>query len=149
MDRILLLLSRSKFLFISRVQLVCWDYSLLVNVMFSLIHLLVAMLCILFFTNDQLVYICWRVLSTMHPSASPTNQPPPPPPTHPPPPPPPHLQRLLVCNPALRMNGENAMAHPYFSDLPSNILDWGCKAVVLLLWYARWHSFYLFEYNFT
>nr|CAG4651917.1 EOG090X081V [Triops cancriformis] len=27
------------------------------------------------------------------------------------------LQKLLVCNPALRMSAEDAMAHPYFADI--------------------------------
>lgn len=31
------------------------------------------------------------------------------------------LQRLLVCNPTGRMNAEDAMNHPYFSDLPSGV----------------------------
>nr|CAG4638526.1 EOG090X081V [Cyclestheria hislopi] len=28
------------------------------------------------------------------------------------------LQKLLICNPALRISAEEAMAHPYFADLP-------------------------------
>ncbi|XP_063233182.1 cyclin-dependent kinase 5 [Bacillus rossius redtenbacheri] len=31
------------------------------------------------------------------------------------------LQRLLVCNPALRMAAEESMVHPYFSDVSSSI----------------------------
>ncbi|XP_044735656.1 cyclin-dependent kinase 5 homolog [Chrysoperla carnea] len=31
------------------------------------------------------------------------------------------LQRLLVCNPTLRMSAEDSMAHPYFSDLNPSI----------------------------
>ncbi|MCL4143304.1 UNVERIFIED_CONTAM: hypothetical protein GTU68_007765, partial [Idotea baltica] len=31
------------------------------------------------------------------------------------------LQRLLICNPSLRMSAEDSMSHPYFSDLPPSI----------------------------
>uniref|UniRef100_A0A2P2I2G9 Cyclin-dependent kinase 5 homolog n=2 Tax=Hirondellea gigas TaxID=1518452 RepID=A0A2P2I2G9_9CRUS len=31
------------------------------------------------------------------------------------------LQRLLVCNPAHRLNADDAMNHPYFCDLPPNV----------------------------
>ncbi|XP_050045761.1 cyclin-dependent kinase 5 [Dermacentor andersoni] len=31
------------------------------------------------------------------------------------------LQKLLVCNPAVRLSAEEAMQHPYFSDLPTSI----------------------------
>lgn len=31
------------------------------------------------------------------------------------------LAKLLICNPSHRMAAEDAMAHPYFHDLPSNI----------------------------
>nr|CAD7569235.1 unnamed protein product [Timema californicum] len=37
------------------------------------------------------------------------------------------LQRLLVCNPALRMAAEEAMTHPYFSDLSSAIKNDRCQ----------------------
>ena len=31
------------------------------------------------------------------------------------------LAKLLVCNPAGRLSAEDAILHPYFNDLPSNI----------------------------
>lgn len=31
------------------------------------------------------------------------------------------LQKLLVCNPAMRMSADEAMQHPYFGDLPTSI----------------------------
>jgi cyclin-dependent kinase 5 len=31
------------------------------------------------------------------------------------------LAKLLICNPAGRLSAEDAMAHPYFADLPNNI----------------------------
>ncbi|KAK8762951.1 hypothetical protein V5799_034438 [Amblyomma americanum] len=31
------------------------------------------------------------------------------------------LQKLLVCNPVMRVSADEAMQHPYFSDLPSSI----------------------------
>ncbi|XP_035215023.1 cyclin-dependent-like kinase 5 [Stegodyphus dumicola] len=31
------------------------------------------------------------------------------------------LQKLLVCNPAMRISADEAMQHPYFSDLPPAI----------------------------
>lgn len=31
------------------------------------------------------------------------------------------LAKLLICNPAGRLSAEDAMIHPYFSDLPNNI----------------------------
>lgn len=31
------------------------------------------------------------------------------------------LQKLLVCNPCQRISGEDAMMHPYFSDLSTSI----------------------------
>nr|CAD7396101.1 unnamed protein product [Timema poppensis] len=37
------------------------------------------------------------------------------------------LQRLLVCNPALRIAAEEAMTHPYFSDLSSAIKNDRCQ----------------------
>ncbi|KAJ9593274.1 hypothetical protein L9F63_015149 [Diploptera punctata] len=37
------------------------------------------------------------------------------------------LQRLLVCNPALRLPAEDAMTHPYFSDLNSAIKSDRCQ----------------------
>lgn len=32
-----------------------------------------------------------------------------------------HFQKLLMCNPVLRLSADEAMAHVYFSDLPSNV----------------------------
>ncbi|KOC62580.1 Cyclin-dependent kinase 5 [Habropoda laboriosa] len=37
------------------------------------------------------------------------------------------LQRLLVCNPALRLAADEAMAHPYFSDLNPAIKNDRCQ----------------------
>ncbi|XP_058794558.1 cyclin-dependent kinase 5 [Phymastichus coffea] len=37
------------------------------------------------------------------------------------------LQRLLVCNPALRLSAEEAMAHPYFNDLNPAIRNDRCQ----------------------
>lgn len=37
------------------------------------------------------------------------------------------LQRLLVCNPALRLSAEEAMAHPYFNDLNPTIKNDRCQ----------------------
>jgi len=31
------------------------------------------------------------------------------------------LQKLLICNPALRVSSDEAMSHPYFSDLPTSM----------------------------
>jgi len=31
------------------------------------------------------------------------------------------LQKLLICNPVLRVTSDEAMAHPYFSDLPTSM----------------------------
>ncbi|XP_017762292.1 PREDICTED: cyclin-dependent-like kinase 5 [Eufriesea mexicana] len=37
------------------------------------------------------------------------------------------LQRLLVCNPALRLSAEEAMSHPYFNDLNPAIKNDRCQ----------------------
>ncbi|KAL6264668.1 cyclin-dependent kinase 5 [Polyergus mexicanus] len=37
------------------------------------------------------------------------------------------LQRLLVCNPALRLSAEEAMTHPYFNDLNPAIKNDRCQ----------------------
>lgn len=37
------------------------------------------------------------------------------------------FQRLLVCNPALRLSAEEAMAHPYFNDLNPAIKNDRCQ----------------------
>jgi len=37
------------------------------------------------------------------------------------------LQRLLVCNPALRLPAEDAMTHLYFSDLNSAVKNDRCQ----------------------
>lgn len=37
------------------------------------------------------------------------------------------FQRLLVCNPALRLSAEGAMAHPYFNDLNPALKNDRCQ----------------------
>lgn len=37
------------------------------------------------------------------------------------------FQRLLVCNPALRLSADEAMAHPYFNDLNPAIKNDRCQ----------------------